>query len=127
MTMPAIGGGDQSSAAFWFALCSDEGKRSVLKEVGVILAERYHVYRQQLKDAVGLANKPPAERLADYQGRSGQVWRLLSAVWPNTYAAQTEDWQKLETQQRERLLARGELARSPQLAASPISTNTGAG
>lgn len=101
---------DTSKAAFWFAMCSDKGKKDVITEVGKLLAKRYHVYREALITAIGITNQAPDDRLAAYQQRPSDTWRLLSEVWPATYAKQTDDWHKLETTVRERQAARNVIA-----------------
>ncbi len=94
-------------------MCSDKGKRDVITEYGKLGAQKYQIYKTALKQAIGVEDKSPDERLSDYQQRPSDTWRLLAQVWPQTYAKQTDDWHKLETTIRERQAARNVIAPIP--------------
>lgn len=88
---------NHSAAAFWYGQCSVKAKEKTLENVGRRLSKRFQTYKDALMDAAGLKNASPAERLAAYQARTPQTWRLLEKVWPEEKAKQSKDWQDLET------------------------------
>lgn len=88
---------NHSAAAFWYSLCNLKSKEKVMENVGRRMAQRYEIYCDALKQAAGLKDLPPAQRLEAYRGRAPQTWRLLEKVWPEQKKSQSDDWQKLET------------------------------
>ena len=92
MTMPAE---PQSELAHWWGMADESQRAQMLREGETACAELFQGYCDSLEELLGVRNKPPKDRVKDYETRPGPQWALLAEVDPAAYKEQTEDWRKL--------------------------------
>lgn len=85
----------QLPSGFFWGKLDEKQREQCLEDVADQLADRVEIYMDTIMDAVGLTKALPAERLNRYITKTPQEWEEQSATFPQDYAEDMADFQKL--------------------------------
>lgn len=90
---------DEQYAYFMALLFERDRKLAIdaVKEIGERLAEDFITGLKALEKSSGFVRPGPVERLTWYRQKPPELWDEQRAKFPNDWAEDWEDWQKLRT------------------------------
>ena len=84
-----------AESTHWWGMADEKQRAQMFREYEDEASQLFESFCEGLEAALGVRNKPPKDRVKDYETRPGPQWALLAEVDPAAYKEQTEDWRRL--------------------------------